>query len=621
MRKNCFFDGVFRSEPIEGVSFTRSVDILVAGLGSGGCYAALAAAKGGASVLAFDRAAEFGGMSITGWVCGYYYGFRGGEYEDTDARAAEIGDLFFLGAMQPEARQIVLAEKFRACGVETLSQTVLTAIYMQEQTVVGAELFTDGEFLQVQCRELIDATSDGAVVRLCGVRTMFGRETDGTAAPFSAQTLCVTAEGGVSRRFGDSGMIDPFDTAHLTKKILLSRTHHLDHRKETGISVGTAELPGIREGLRFEGEEPLLYRDVISFRQPEKVLFYAYSDIDKHGHDTAIDEEDYQNYWVLSNLATLTIRIPVPYGAVIPRGVKGLITACRCLSVDAYVSSAVRMNTDMYRLGECVGIAAALAVRHGCHFAELPYALYHNAVENLPTFTGDPSKSHGFDMPQRQDAYVPVSFDPDADALRKGLDSRKPAAAIYSCLLHPEASLQTLLSVIDQPASELQELTAAIALGALGRKEALPALRKAVRNRAPVHFLDCRRSNQFPSVDAVCLLGRIGEAEDLDLLAGLLFDPEEPERKLYHTLEPAYIFSDAQGVNYVYYQHFTHAMMALLKLSGRLGVRSAYCGRIRALLSGASRERIRCAITPQEKGGYWYEAAEDFFDLALKQCR
>ena len=68
---------------------------------------------------------------------------------------------------------------------------------------------------------------------------------------------------------------------------------------------------------------------------------------------------------------------------------------------------------------------------------------------------------------------------------------------------------------------------AAIALGIMGRRECLPRLRELVRARDCFYFLDCRRSNQFRSAIAICLLGRLGDTSDLDLLRGIVFEDGE----------------------------------------------------------------------------------------------
>ncbi|MBO7292856.1 MAG: hypothetical protein J6V07_02865 [Clostridia bacterium] len=70
----------------------------------------------------------------------------------------------------------------------------------------------------------------------------------------------------------------------------------------------------------------LTCRDVLTGNAPERVLFYAYSDLDRHGYDRAIDDELFQSFRVVAGLATLTVRIRVPMGAIVPCGFRERVT-------------------------------------------------------------------------------------------------------------------------------------------------------------------------------------------------------------------------------------------------------------------------------------------------------
>ena len=119
-------------------------------------------------------------------------------------------------------------------------------------------------------------------------------------------------------------------------------------------------------------------------------------------------------------------------------------------------------------------------------------------------------------------------------------------------------------------------------------------------------------------VIAICLLGRIGDREDIDLLSPIVFDDGEFERELYHTLEPLYLFCSLQNCNYVLYQHFTHAVMSVCKLADKHGVDIKE--KLKSRLSGESRERIISAITWEESTGAFYGETVDFIDHVLANC-
>ena len=81
-------------------------------------------------------------------------------------------------------------------------------------------------------------------------------------------------------------------------------------------------------------------------------------------------------------------------------------------------------------------------------------------------------------------------------------------------------------------------------------------------------FTDNRRSNQFRSAIAVCLLGRIGTSADLPLLFEIL-EAEEIDRPMYHTLEANYLYHNYPDRNFVFFAMVTHACMAIYKLYRR----------------------------------------------------
>ena len=349
------------------------------------------------------------------------------------------------------------------------------------------------------------------------------------------------------------------------------------------------------------------------------MLFYAYSDLDKHGHDLALDEELFQNWWCVSNLSTVTVNIPVPMGAVVPRGLSGIVSACRCLSVDSYASSAVRMIRDMFRLGECVGIACAEAVAMDRDLLDIDYDRYVARAEHFGCFAGERDKSFGFHFPGPDKPYTPVDFRMGIDEILARLSTDCPGPAIWSCFRYGDDATAARLIEALGSADGMLSGNAAIALGIMGRTECLPKLCELVRERDCFYFRDCRRSNQFRSVIAICLLGRLGDASDLDLLREIVFEDGEFEKPLYHTLEPNYLFSSLTDCNYVLFQHFTHAAMAMVKIAARQGIDLAED--FEARFMGESRHRILAAMTSRPSTSAFYGEVEDFMSYVLSQVK
>ena len=570
------FAGVFREKEAGQVEFSLETEVLVCGIGSAGSYAALAAAHEGATVIALEKNVNIGGTSIVGKVAKHYYGMGGGVWEEIETEALQSEPLFIAPKNYTDAKQAVLTEKLLSAGVRVLADAWVTGVYFEENRAVGVRALIGGKEISIRSKILIDSTGDGDILRLCGVCGMVGREIDGKTVPFTVRTEFMSEKGFVSLN-SDSGYLDQYDPADFTRGTLAAHARFSGRmrREENVRLISLAAMTGVREGMRFEGEEFLRYPAVLAGKKPTDPLLYVMSDLDKHGHDLALDEEEYQDFWCICNLSTVTIRFALPRGVVVPKGIAGLLSCCRCLSLDSTLSSAVRMNRDMYRLGECVGLGAALAVKAGCDFLEVPYAGYRALAEAKNCFAGDADRAEfAFDHPRGDPnyPYCPVELDLPDDALLAGLASTRPGVAMWSVKRRGKAAIPLLEKALSTASDADFRKNIAIALGLCGAKSALPVLREIFHGRDDYFYNEWRRSNQFRSAIAVCLIGRIGTAEDEAMLRDFLFDFTEPEKPFYHELPPDNLYWKRQGVNALYFQLFTHAAMACIKIRRRLGL-------------------------------------------------
>ena len=618
MTFNYIENGVYKCEASQPVTFDKQCEVLCVGVGAAGAYAAIAAAREGCDVLAVEKDGNIGGMPINGKVTFFYYGEEGGTYEEVERRARSLDKLFYGGDKHPESRQTVLTEMLLENGVKLITEAAVLGVYIDEFRVTGAMILHNGERFNVKCDMLIDATSDGHIVRMCPVKTYFGRVTDGKSVPFTNRTDHINADGKYIHYNGDDGYCDQYEPWSFSKKILRAHSNKLKFVRPANGNrmLSAATTVGVREGIRYEGEETLTYRDIIQGNTPEKVLFYARSDLDKHGHDLAMDEEEYQNWWVISNLSTVTARIPVPLGAVVPKGLCGIVTAGRCLSVDSYASSAVRMNRDMFRMGECVGIASAMAVKSGTKLLGIDYSDYLAKTEKYGCMRGKGSDRFAFDHPGKKGFYRPVSFDLTDEQILSALATDSPGEAIYSCYRSDGSIAKKLLTCFENADKKL-DLHCAIALGLMGRTEALPVLRKAVKERSAAIFKGCRRSNQYKSAAAVCLIGRLGEKSDIELISPIVFDNYEREKAMY--AEPndplAFYTNDCR---FCFYQHFTHAVMALVKLTAKHGGRAELKARLVELFSGESGDGLVFYVSDGRPHSALGEEMRDFMNNSIK---
>ncbi|MCX7597547.1 MAG: FAD-dependent oxidoreductase, partial [Armatimonadetes bacterium] len=164
---------------------TYTYDVVVAGGGTAGSVAAVAAAREGARVLCFEQFGALGGTSTLGLVTplmpfriGDRWLVRGIHEEIVEAtrRASDDGDGIFFN---PERLKYVLEELAVEAGVELLYHTVATAAHVEDGRLVAVEVHNKSgrHILEAAC--FIDATGDADIAAYADVPFESGRPEDG----------------------------------------------------------------------------------------------------------------------------------------------------------------------------------------------------------------------------------------------------------------------------------------------------------------------------------------------------------------------------------------------------------------------------------------------------------
>ena len=623
------YQGNRMDKEVEVPHFDLSTDILVVGAGCAGIYCADSAKKEGRDVILLELGENIGGMFVCGNVTGYYYGGEGGTYLEDDKRVHQ--DTVFVGnGHHADGWQLHLYKRLREGGVRLFPSYSVLGIYREGGHVFGVRAFDGQRSVDIRATFTVDATSDGHLVRLLPVEKRYGRPSDGRFVPYTIRAIYHT-EGVLRACNADSGTMNHYDSEDFSRGTILAHANASEVLK-SGDFVNLALHIGVREGLSFVGEDTVRYEDILYEKKKERILFYAYSDLDRHGSDRAIEEELFQNFWVISNLSTVTIPIGVPMGAVVPKGICGFVTAGRCLSCDTYAQSAVRMNRDMFRMGECVGVALAMAIQAGVEFLEIDYNEYLEKVKARGAFDG--AHAPGFYFDNTYNAYkkrmlslgrtpderykeyrggdhviVPISFGVEENFER--LRTIEPGVAFWSCFRHPnrEEICERLYLALDDADTDLYRYNLGIALGLCEDKRALPIIREIVERRDCVFFTENRRSNQFRSAIAICLLGRLGEPSDLPLLFDILSE-EEIQKPMYHTLKPDYLYHGSSDQNFVYFSLLTHATVAIRKIYVR---HALPLDELRERFLEIFRDGSRISFaTPTKPGEHAYEEISGF---------
>ena len=614
-------DGIPRETAADDIAFDRHYDVIVAGTGTAGSFAVLAAAMQGVSVLGVDRFSGAGGMSTFGYVDGYYYGANGGMYEKIDREGKALQDEMFLGKV--EAKQYLLEKKAADQGAEFLFETVVTGVYLNGKTVRGISVLTEDGVQNLACEMLIDATAEAEVCVMAGCAADCGRQSDGKTRPYTSVKVWVTEEGNIARTNHDSGYINQYDPKELSNAILAAHESQLlgEFRNKHGRVLFLAPSIGIREGRRILAEETVTMQKILDGDQTKTPLFYAYSDFDKHGKDNALETELLQDWYVASNLSTVCLSVPISIKSLIPKGYRSLLTAGRHIGVDHDTASLVRMKKDMFKCGESAGVCAALAVKKGVQPIDLPYKEVREILQETGCLQEENNVGIMFDDQYRR---MQVRWLTDENEIRRELAGDMPGIAIYSCKRlgnRMAEELKQWMSGAD--GNELLRSNCAIALGLIGDKACLPVLRDIVRNRDSFYYKDNRRTNQLRTVIAIYLAGKLGDMELAPMLKEILLDEREYGKGLYHEItKTSYLFNPNRNFNEVYFQVISYAAVSLIRIMEKHPENQEFRKEGLKILKEAFGDDFHIQkTTSMPEGTFEYASMQNIRDYVNRYCR
>lgn len=402
------------------MALALDADVAVAGGGPAGIAAAVAAARAGCSVVLLEWHGFLGG-SRTAAAVDTFYGFwtpggesrpvvRGIGLEIVDATLAAGAfrreNTYGAGpgvTYDVERLKLQLDELVLTAGVRPIYHSI----------VIGVERHGDGWELDVagptrgrwslRARHLIDATGDATPAMLAGVPCIDAAQ-EGVAQAlttifFMGDVDCDTAMGvshadrsamiaeadesgayrlprheGSLHRTPHAGVLqanivrvanlDATDPLALTDAEIEGRRQAYEYLRffrdrmpgcERASIVTLGHQIGIRETRRVVGRERVSEDDVLEGRRPADTIALCAAPIEDHraGADTR---------WAAVGGDG---RYGIPFGALVPDGVDGLLVAGRCLSADHGAQASMRNSAQAFATGEAAGLATALAASAG----------------------------------------------------------------------------------------------------------------------------------------------------------------------------------------------------------------------------------------------------------------
>lgn len=385
------------------------VDVLVVGAGTSGVPAAIAAARCGARVMLLEK--DLIGGTITGsyvaMPCGGPRTGIYGEMLDRLCRQHRLtgGTNWFL----PSSWIAVMTQTLQAedritvmCGVKDWRPMVEEA--GGRTSVCGVLLSqTGGAERQIRARVTVDATGTGAVAYRVGCRSMYGREARsafgephapeqaddkvqhctwmyisqkiGAQPPFDMTRLeharlgvlvsgvgwfhmhrekALAHDPGIHLHWGCAvecrDTLDSMAIADAQREALGAMEADLQLLRGHGYAVYLAPRLGIRETRRILGEHVITENSLRSGLLPEDTVAIGTYGLDLWGGHITDQERHVPCYGI-------------PYRALLPKDVDGLLLAGRSISGTHIASSAYRVQPILSTAGQAAGVAAALGAQ------------------------------------------------------------------------------------------------------------------------------------------------------------------------------------------------------------------------------------------------------------------
>ena len=326
--------------PASTLPVLAECDVFVAGAGTGGGPAAIAAARAGAKTIVAEYLYMMGGVMTEGLIGNYCYGYRKGFTAEVDANVKKVASVY------GQAKSEWFRREARKAGAEIWYGSLVQGVVLDGKSLAGVVVvMPDGTRGVVRCKRAIDATGNADLAALAGEETEF----------INAQELSLQGAGsspkilGASYQNTDVGFVDDTDAADLMFFTLRARQSMGDYAWDQ------SQIINSRERRRMKGVHFVTSQDVMAGRTYPDTIGVTYSTFDTHGQ--TVDDE-----FLIENTHSLFYSSFLPYRAMLPVKTDNLLVIGLGMSAARDAMPVLRMQPDVQNQGYAAGLAAAQSV-------------------------------------------------------------------------------------------------------------------------------------------------------------------------------------------------------------------------------------------------------------------
>lgn len=428
-------------QPSRSLPVLGRYDVVVIGGGTGGAPAGIAAARQGAKTLVVEYLHGLGGVGTLGGIASYYWGNRVGF-------TASVQDGVTRWKVEPKMQWF--RKQLLDAGGEVWFGTIGCGVFMEDNRVRGAVVATPYGRGVVLAHTVIDATGNSDVAAAAGAETLY---TDASEFGMQGTGLPGRKLGGAYNNT-DFTIVDETDMVDVWHVYVYAKDKYPE-------AFDQGRLIDTRERRRIVGDVVINLTDQINQRKYRDSVVRCWTNFDSHGY--TIDP-----YLLLEHPEKVGIGVYVPYRAMLPQGIEGMLVIGLGISAHRDAVPLIRMQADIQNGGYAAGTAAAMASASGelARYIDIDKLQRHLVqVGNLPDST----------ITDR-DTY-PLSDEQFAEAIETLPEGRGAAVLMTD----PERAIPQLKSAYAN-ASGKEQLAYAKALAVLGSDAGLNDLLDQVRN-------------------------------------------------------------------------------------------------------------------------------------------
>lgn len=310
----------------------------------------------------------------------------------------------------PESAKITAMDMCERAGVELMLHSFVVDTVTSGNAVSGVVVANKSGLEMVPASVVIDCTGDGDVAARGHAKYEYGRVQDGQTQPMTLFFRIANVDDGavedyqaaypdelfpyehiVEQAHRDGGYdlprrgvqifktqepgvwrvnttrvldVDGTNAGDLSRAEITARRQVVElmrffHDRLPGLEhcrlLDTATTVGVRESRRVMGEYVVTLEDLVEGRQFDDVVAVAGYPVDIHNPVSSAGPFD-------EGIPPTANIYEIPYGALVPEAIDGLLLAGRCVSATHEALAAIRVMPPSFAMGEAAGTAAAEAV-------------------------------------------------------------------------------------------------------------------------------------------------------------------------------------------------------------------------------------------------------------------